>query len=133
MILCPKHQDQQESVISSLQAIIKMGSMFLCQNHREQQESGTSSPRAIIELDSVFLRPYTRPTRIMSLAQEAPSRLFRAPFSMGPKLVTTHEIGVEQGSPGQTIAPRVHMKKWIRISSGPLSKPRSSLHWATWR
>jgi len=40
----------------------------------------------------------------MLLAQEAPSRLFRALFSLGPELGTAQENDVEQGSPGRTIA-----------------------------
>ena len=57
----------------------------------------------------------TRPTRIMSLAQEAPSRLFRALFSWGPELGTAQENNAEQGSPGWTISPECTRRGWPKL------------------
>jgi hypothetical protein len=45
---------------------------------------------------------------------------FQGLFSLGPELGTSQENDAEQGSPGWTIAPRVHKKKWMRISADPI-------------
>jgi hypothetical protein len=92
-------------------------------------------------MDSAFLRPSARSTRIMSLVQEAPRKLFRALVSMGPELGTAHKMMQSKAVPDGLLPlecarrsrcgyPPIPYGGTGRGNEQNCHMPRSSLHWA---